>query len=125
MVKKLALATGFLAQAKVGNPVLGNLGNLDSPTAGLSFFQRFVPNLIGLGFAIGILVFVFVLITGALTWIGAGGDKTALESARTRVSFGLIGLVFLFALFAILTLLQAFLGVSILSLNLDSLVIPK
>ena len=72
-------------------------------------------------FVIGTVIFVFTFITGAIQWITSGGDKTALEGARGRISNALIGLVILFASYAIIKLIEAFFGVNILELDIGAL----
>jgi hypothetical protein len=42
---------------------------------------------------VAIIWFVFVFITGAIGIISSGGDKQALETARKKITTGLIGLV--------------------------------
>jgi hypothetical protein len=108
--------------SQITNPVLP--GPIGSPgTAGGSFFVKAIPAAIGLGFIIGSVIFLFMLIIGAIQWISSGGDKQALEGARTRISNALIGIVILFATFAIIRVLEFFFKISILSLDLSVLTI--
>jgi len=74
-----------------------------------------------LGFVIGVIVFFFMLITGAIQWISSGGDKQAVESARGKVGNALIGLIILFAVFAIIQILNTFFGLKLLELTLPTL----
>jgi len=108
------------AGISVQNPVLlGGLGN----ESGVSFFQKLIPALINILLVGGVLVFFFFLITGAIQWISSGGDKQKLESARGKISNALIGLIILFAVFAIVKLLENFFDISILTLDIGKLVI--
>lgn len=106
-----------LAQA-ITNPVLGPALQGKS---GIGFFQSFIPALIGLGFVIGALVFFFVLIIGAIQWIASGGDKAAVESARGKITSAIIGIIILFATFALLKVIEGFFGVNILTLDIGPL----
>jgi succinate dehydrogenase/fumarate reductase cytochrome b subunit len=106
--------------SEIKNPVLGNLGENGT---GLTFFQSFIPGLIGLCFVAGVIIFFFMLIFGAIQWIASGGDKQALEGARGRVTSAIIGLVILFSLFAVLDLVHVFFGISIMTLDIGPLVI--
>ena len=90
---------------------------------GIEFFQSFIPNLITLGLIIGVVFFLFILIMGALQWISSGGDKNALEAAKSKITNAMVGIVILFAIFAVLKLIENFFGVSILTLDIGSLVI--
>ncbi len=102
------------------NPALGeNLKNM----SGTSFVQKLVSGIVSFIFIIGTLVFFFVLITGAIKWISSGGDKQKVEEARGTITSAIIGLVILFATFAIIKLIETFFGISILTLDIGSLVI--
>lgn len=103
----------------ISNPVLGDLGR----EKGLPFFQRFIPSLITLSLVIGSIIFFFTLLIGAIQWISSGGDKGALEAAKGKISNALIGLVVLFSVFAVAKLIETFFGISILTLDISSLVL--
>jgi len=103
---------------EITNPILGDLGN----KTGVDFFKNLIPGLIVLAFAVGVIIFFFMLILGAIQWISSGGDKQALEGARGRVTNAIIGLVILFSLFAVLNLIQTFFGISIMTLDIGPLV---
>ena len=89
--------------------------------SGLEFFQELVPNLVGLAFVIGALVFFFIMIIGAIQWISSGGDKAAIEGARGKIANALVGVVILFGLFALLKVLEDFFGINILTLDIGPL----
>ena len=82
-----------------------------------------LPNIIGLIFIVGIIIFFFMLLMGAVQWISSGGDKGKLESARGRLTSAIIGIVILLSVFAIMQLIQTFFGVSILTLDIGPLII--
>lgn len=106
----------YLAQ-KITNPATPQL----SGKTGVSFVQSLIPALVGLIFAIGALVFFFVMITGAIQWITSGGEKGALEAARGKISNAIIGIVVLLATFAIIKLIENFFGINILTLDIGPL----
>jgi hypothetical protein len=89
----------------------------------VEFFNDLLPRLIGLSFVIGIVIFLFFMILGAIQWIISGGDKAALEGAKGKITNALIGIVILFSVFAILKIVEDFFGIDILSLELGPLVI--
>ncbi len=64
--------------------------------------------------AAGILFF-FMLVIGGIKWILSGGDKGQTESARNQITAALVGLVIVFAAWAIANLIQVFFGVNIIS----------
>ena len=102
------------------NPALGN--NLQNLT-GAEFFARFVPMAVTLLLIAAAVVFVFIMILGAISWITSGGDKQQVESARGRILAAVIGLVILFAVWAIIRLLGTFFGINILILDILNLAI--
>ena len=108
----------MLAQDPIKNPVLGP--GLQGKS-GVEFLQIFVPNMIGLAFVIGVVIFLFIMMVGAIQWTTSGGDKAPIESARGKITNALIGIVILFSLFALLKLIEDFFGINILSLDLGIL----
>ena len=105
----------------ITNPILPSPSTGASGNAGVTFLQKAVPAAITLGFIVGVIVFFFTLLIGGIQWISSGGDKQAVEAARGKVSNALIGLVILFALSAIIQLLNTFFGVHLLQLTLPTL----
>ena len=109
----------------VVNPIFkGNLQNFfDRHDSSVPFFSKFLSNLLGLGLIIGVLIFFFIMIIGAIQWISSGGDKNALEEAKHKITNAIIGIVILFSVFAILKVIEMFFGISILTLDIGSLAI--
>jgi len=61
------------------------------------------------------LVFFFLLIIGGIRWMTAGGDKEKASGARGQLTSALIGLAIVFAAWAIIRLIEALFGISILN----------
>jgi len=74
-------------------------------------FTKFISSAVGLMTIIGIIWFVFILVTGAIGIISAGGDKQALETARKKITTGIIGLVIIIAALFIIDLFGYLLGI--------------
>lgn len=76
-----------------------------------------VPGLIQGGLAlilvVAALVFFFMLVIGGIRWILSGGDKGQTEAARNQITAALIGLVIVFAAWAIATLVGNFFNIGI------------
>ena len=70
----------------------GALG-LEQNQNGVSVFATFISSAIGLITLIAIIWFVFIFLTGAVGIITSGGDKNSNESARKKITSGIIGLV--------------------------------
>lgn len=64
-----------------------------------------------------LLAFIF-LILGGIQWITSGGDKTGMEAARNKITHAIVGLVIVGAAWAIMVLVQNFLGVTIIGSQL-------
>ncbi len=99
-------------------PEGGLAGGLTNLTIG-----GIVTALIRLILVIAALAFFFIMIIGAIQWITSGGDKTALEGARGKVTSAIVGVVILLSLFALLKIIEDFFGIDILTLDIGVLVI--
>jgi hypothetical protein len=98
----------------IGNSLKGigpfGLENADANTSPVTF-QTILSNIIGVITIIGFIWFIFLVITGAIGIMSAGGDKNALEGARKKLTSGLIGLIVLIAAIFIIDLIGTLLGV--------------
>ena len=106
--------------SEITNPALGS--KLQS-MKGLEFFQAVIPRFLALGLLIGTLIFFFVLVVGAIQWIYSGGDKTALEGARSKIINAVIGIVILFSVFIFLKAIESFFGITIMTLDIGPIII--
>ena len=83
------------------------------------------PNIISAGIRLVVIVaaiiFFFVLVIGGIKWIASGGDKAKTEAARNQITAALIGLVIVFAAWAIVALINTFFHVNIFSLAIPTI----
>lgn len=86
------------------NPLIGR-------GEGVDIINLFLGNIIAILLIIGVIVAFIFIIIGAIQWMTAGNDKAKMESARGKVVSAVIGLVILFAVFAIMKLIGAFFGI--------------
>lgn len=91
------------------------------PPAGSGFtnltnitFPGIVRGLIGIVLVLAAVIFFFILVIGGIRWITSGGDKAQTEAARNQITAALIGLVIVFAAWAIIQLIQLFFAVNIM-----------
>jgi hypothetical protein len=108
--------------AQLRNPVLpSSIGGAKGTTAdvGGTALGSIISGLVGALFIAGFLLAFVTLMTGGLTWITAGGDKTKLEAARNQITNAMIGVVIVGASYALTTLMAGFFG-----FRLDMLPIP-
>lgn len=78
---------------------------------GVDILNLFLGNIIALLLIVGVIVAFIFIIIGAIQWMTAGNDKAKMESARGKVVSAVVGLVILFAVFAIMKLIGAFFGI--------------
>ncbi|OGM10801.1 hypothetical protein A2Z22_02855 [Candidatus Woesebacteria bacterium RBG_16_34_12] len=60
------------------------------------------------------IVFFFILVLGGIKWITSGGDKGNTEAARNQITAALVGLVIVFAAWAIIQIIEQFFNINIL-----------
>lgn len=101
----------LLAQTQITNPGLSqSMQNL----SGEQFLGNFISAAISLILIVGTIAAFFMFLIGGLQLLTSGGDKAGTEAARGRITHAIIGLVLLFAAWAIILLLQTFLGIQII-----------
>jgi len=96
--------TGALAAITINQPEFVKITDIG----------KLLSALIGLIFIVAAIIFFFMLVIGGIQWMLSGGDKQATESARGRITAALIGLIIVFAAWAITKLIEQFLGITIL-----------
>jgi hypothetical protein len=101
--------------AQVSNPIgspLNGIGSIGNPGPNpVNILAKVLSTTIGLLTIIGVIYFIFILISGAISMINAGGDKGDLENARKKITTGLIGVIVLIAAIFIMDLIAALLGI--------------
>lgn len=112
MLKLLAADTINLQPSSTDS----NFGSLGGLT-----FPGIVSALIRLTVVVAAIVFFFILVIGGIRWIASGGDKAQTEAARNQITAALVGLVIVFAAWAIVALINTFFHVNIFSLAIPSI----
>ena len=80
-----------------------------------------ISGLITLALVVSAVIFFFMLVIGGIRWIASGGDKGATEAARGQITAALIGLVIVFAAWAIAQILGTFFNINILNFTLPNI----
>ena len=101
---KLAPAGGFKGFGKLG------LEDGGATNADLVFTQ-FISSAIGVMTIIAFIWFIFVFFIGAIGIISSGGDKQALETAKKKITSGIIGVVVVIAAIFVIKLIGFLIGV--------------
>src|SRR3990172_3354595 len=97
----------------------GQFTTLNSITIG-----NIISAIIILVLIVAALVFFFMLVLGGIKYITSGGDKGQTEAARGQITAALIGLVIVFAAWAIINLVNLFFGINILQLTIPNAQYP-
>lgn len=125
MKKQLAkaLAVAGISLAFSATPAFAAINQFEIKSSGLGVTE--FGNLISAGIQVAIIVAALLtfayLIWGGIEWITSGGDKTAYEAARGRITAALVGLAIVAAAWALMKLIGFFFGVDILGqINLPS-----
>lgn len=74
-----------------------------------------VSTIIKLILVVAALIAFIFLVVGGIKWITSGGDKEQTAKAQGTITAALVGLVIVFAAWAIIKLLEAFFGFEILT----------
>jgi len=111
-MKNLAVLAAEQINLKPQGPEFGRLGEITIPAI--------VSALIKFTLVIAAFVAFIFLIVGGIKWITSGGDKEQTAKAQSTITAALIGLVIVFAAWAIIRLIEVFFGVSILTLTIPS-----
>lgn len=102
--------------AQLRNPVLPpELGGGAGQTVdqGLVNMSRIISAISAMLLIISLLYFFLVLVTGGINWMTSEGDKSKLESARNKITHGMIGLIIVAAAWAIFAIAGDFIGIDI------------
>jgi TRAP-type C4-dicarboxylate transport system permease small subunit len=106
----------LLAQQKINlQPQTGEFQGLGGLTV-----PAIISGLIRFTVVVAAIVFFFILVLGGIKWIASGGDKQQTETARNQITAALVGLVIVFAAWAIVALINTFFNIDIFSLTLPS-----
>jgi hypothetical protein len=98
---KLYPDEGFSGFGKIGME-----GGGDAP----SLFNKFISLTVGILTVIAAIWFLFLVITGAISWLSAGSDKTKVENARRSIANGIVGLFVVIAAIFIVELVGKLFG---------------
>ncbi len=96
----------LLAQATINIPQPSNVAIND--------FGKLISAIVGTLLIIAALLAFLFLILGGIQWITSGGDKAGMEAARNKITHAIVGLIIVGAAWAIMILIQNFLGITII-----------
>jgi cbb3-type cytochrome oxidase subunit 3 len=108
MFKSLKL----LAQAGSGSIDSYNAGSI-KPGFRIPVFSEVMTFIIRGFFIVAGLIALLYLLLGALAWITSGGNKESVDKAREKIQAALIGIILIFAVLAIVGVVENILGLSL------------
>lgn len=86
----------------------------ESGSAAPSVFNKIISTTIGVMTVVAGVWFIITFITGAIQYLSSGGDKGKIESARTKIVTGVIGITIVVAGIFIAELIGRFIGINLL-----------
>ena len=99
-----------LLVAPITNPVISGLKG-KNPNDAPKILGNFFSAIVGILLTIATVWAFWQLLVGAFDWISSGGDKSRIETAQQKILHAIIGLILVFAAWAIFLVLLRFLGI--------------
>ena len=97
-----------------------NFGTITPPQALQNFLRgdptgagaigKLLTNIIGLFYAVAIIVLIFMIVWGAYDWMTSEGDKEKLSSAQKKLINAFVGILLFAVAFAVIQVLGTFTG---------------
>lgn len=85
------------------------------PHGGLNTLSKAIGSAITIMLIVAVVLTLIYLILGGIAWINSGGDKSKVASARSRVTFAIIGLIVALCSFLIVNIIGYFFNVHLLT----------
>jgi len=122
LILSTSTAAVGLAMSVSGALAVSSLSDVDiQPGTGFATsFGGLMNGIISFVMVLAAILVFFYLIWGGIEWITSGGDKGKTESARSKITSAVIGLIVIAASYAILTLVLNFLGFANLNAVFDN-----
>lgn len=101
---------------KSDDPLTVVFGQIEPPTQileigiGSAGINNVINKIVQIIYVAAGIIFVFMIIISALQWIMSGGDKEAVGKARGRLTWAVIGIVFLALAFVIISVIGQITG---------------
>lgn len=83
-------------------------------------FGKLIGSIVGIALTLATIAAFIFLIWGGIQWITSGGDKAGVETAQHRIQAALLGLLIVFATWALFTVVGKFLGIDVFNLVIPS-----
>lgn len=117
-MKLLAQITNPAINQDIGNPGYFNFFHAGGLKATSYVILKYLVNFLNIAFIVGSVGFLLMLLLGSVEYIIAGGEKEKVGNAQKRITSAIIGLIILFSVFAISSLINLVFGIDILKLEI-------
>lgn len=112
--------------AEIYNPTIndtisGKTNFKYTPADPAATISTYLLNFLTIGFIVGGIIFLFMLIVGSVEWITAGGEKEKAGNASKRITSAVVGIAILFSVFIIVRVVQVVFGVAILNFTIPTI----
>lgn len=84
-----------------------------NPLAKFSNFAKIINVIVSLFIILAALAFVFIMLSGAYTFMTAGADAEKVKQAQKTFKFAIIGLLVVLTSFLIVKLIEMILGINL------------
>jgi hypothetical protein len=106
----------LIAQVPMGT--LSGPGVVVTTATGTTLLEKVVGNIIGILTILGVIYFIFQIIFAGYAFMSAQGDPKSMESARKRLTDGILGLTIIIVAVGLGSLLATLMGITnILDIN--------
>jgi len=102
---------GPLGQTQDWSELCGEAGNA------VCLFTKIITNAVGIMTIVAVIWFIFTLLTGAISWLGSGGDKQKLQNAQKQITTGLVGLIVVISAIFLVKIIGVLFGFNILAIS--------
>lgn len=93
---------------------LGTGFDITTPTGSLALFETIVSIALGVITIVAGLWFIMQIFSGALQWLGSGGEKQALQNAQKHITNAILGLFIVVISYTLIALVGKVFGLDIL-----------
>ena len=86
--------------------------------AGNVLLTEFIGNLLTTALGLASIILLVWIVWGGVEWLISGGEKQAIESARNRITNGIIGMIIVALAIAIFMFIGEILGINLLKVTI-------
>ena len=105
--------------AQITNPALPKQNvTVENST---SFIQSFLQVAITMMMIIGVIYFVWHFVMGAFHFISSEGEDKKISEAKLEITWAVVGLAIVFAVFAVLRIIGTVFGVNLIDIKIPTL----